>query len=48
MPKRLFDRRAITTLFATGWEMLAADERSTRRYGDEKLVWEVAAKKPAR
>jgi ubiquinone/menaquinone biosynthesis C-methylase UbiE len=45
MPKRLFDSRDIATLFAKGWKLLAADERITRRYGDEKLAWEVAAKK---
>ena len=46
MPKRLFDERDIATLFATGWETLAANEHVTRRYGGEKLVWEVATKKP--
>jgi ubiquinone/menaquinone biosynthesis C-methylase UbiE len=45
VPKRLFDERDIAILFATGWELLQADERVTRRYGGEKLVWEVAAKK---
>jgi SAM-dependent methyltransferase len=46
MPKRLFDRRDIAMLFATGWETLAANERATRRYGGGKVVWEVATKKP--
>jgi hypothetical protein len=46
MPKRLFDRRDIAMLFATGWETLAANERVTRRYGGGKVVWEVATKKP--
>ena len=45
MPKHLFDDHDIAILFATGWELLAADERVTRRYGGEKLMWEVAAKK---
>ncbi len=45
MPKRLFDRRDLALLFATGWERPTANERTTRRYGDEKVVWELAAKK---
>ena len=45
MPKRLFDSRDIATLFATGWETPAANEHTTRRYGEEKLVWEVATRK---
>ena len=44
-PKRLFDEHDVDALFATGWETLAANERVTRRYGGEKLVWEVATKK---
>jgi ubiquinone/menaquinone biosynthesis C-methylase UbiE len=45
MPKRLFDRASLDVLFENGWEMAEADERVTRRYGGEKLVWEVAARK---
>ncbi|HEX6710242.1 MAG TPA: class I SAM-dependent methyltransferase [Rubrobacter sp.] len=45
MPKRLFDRTSLDALFENGWEMAEADERVTRRYGGEKLVWEVAARK---
>jgi len=45
MPKRLFDKHDIAMLFATGWEALTANEHPTRRYGGEKVVWEVAAKK---
>lgn len=45
MPKRLFDRRNLDDLFEKGWEVAKADERVTRRYGEEKLVWEVAARK---
>ena len=44
-PKRLFDSQDITTLFAKGWDLLVANERVTRRYGNEKLVWETATKK---
>ena len=45
MPKRLFDRTSVDALFDIGWEVVKADERVTRRYGGEKLVWEVAARK---
>jgi ubiquinone/menaquinone biosynthesis C-methylase UbiE len=45
MPKRLFDRCDIATLFSAGWDTLTANERRTHRYGDEKVVWEVATKK---
>jgi SAM-dependent methyltransferase len=45
MPKRLFDRASVDALFETGWEMVDADERVTRRYGEKKVVWEVAARK---
>ena len=45
MPKRLFDEASLYTLFAKGWEILAADERTTLRYGEEKLVWEVVTRK---
>jgi SAM-dependent methyltransferase len=50
MPKRLFDRRSIEALFATGWELVSATERVTRKYGHEKTVWEIAARRtgPAR
>ena len=45
MPKRLFDRRSIDTLLAAGWEIIAADEHASHRYGGEKVAWEVAARK---
>jgi ubiquinone/menaquinone biosynthesis C-methylase UbiE len=45
MPKRLFDKHDVDKLFEKSWELLAADERVTRRYGGQKLVWEVAAKR---
>lgn len=45
MPKRLFDRTSLDALFENGWEIVAADERATRRFGGEKLVWQVAARK---
>lgn len=45
MPKRLFDRASVDALFEEGWDAVEADERVTRRYGGEKLVWEVAARR---
>jgi len=45
MPKRLFDRKGVDALFEKGWEVVVADERVTRRYGEAKVVWEVAARK---
>ena len=45
MPKRLFDRKGVDALFDEGWEMVDAVERVTRRYGEAKVVWEVAARK---
>ena len=45
MQKRLFDRTSVDALFEKGWEKVEADERVTRRYGEEKVVWEVAARK---
>ena len=44
MPKRLFDRESVDALFERGWEVMRADERVTRGYG-QKVVWEVAARK---
>jgi ubiquinone/menaquinone biosynthesis C-methylase UbiE len=43
MPKCLFDNQDLEALFKKGWELLAAEERITRRYGGNKLAWEVAA-----
>jgi ubiquinone/menaquinone biosynthesis C-methylase UbiE len=45
MPKRLFDKQDLEALFKEGWEILAAEERTTHRYGGQKLAWEVAAKR---
>jgi hypothetical protein len=45
MPKRLFDIHDITTLFAKSWDLLTANERITRKYGTEKLIWEVTTRK---
>lgn len=44
-PKRLFDRESIEALFG-GWEIIVAEERTTRRFGGSKTLWEVSAKKP--
>jgi SAM-dependent methyltransferase len=48
MPKRLFDHQDLEALFKKGWEILAAEERTTQRYGSKKLAWEVAARKANR
>ena len=45
-PKRLFDRESVDALFAPNWRAEAVNERTSRRYGDEKTLWEVVAKKP--
>lgn len=45
LPKHLFDRGSVEALFADGWEVVSAEERTTRRYGGEKTVWEVAARR---
>jgi allophanate hydrolase subunit 2 len=44
MPKRLFDRTSVDAIFEKGWEVVDADERVTRRYGGEKVVWDIAAR----
>lgn len=44
-PRRLFDRDDVLALFATGWDLLEATERTTL-YGDApKTLWEAMAKK---
>jgi hypothetical protein len=45
MPKRLFHRTSVDALFENGWKIVEASERVTQRYGAEKTVWEVAARK---
>ena len=44
-PKRLFDREDIVALFSPDWNIEAASERTTNRYGDKKTLWEVVATK---
>jgi ubiquinone/menaquinone biosynthesis C-methylase UbiE len=46
-PKRLFDRDDVTALFSQGWKIVDVTERTTSRYGAEKTLWEVVARKPA-
>ena len=46
-PKRLFDRKDVIALFSPAWQVEAAVERTTGRYGYEKVLWEIAARKPA-
>ena len=45
IPRRLLDKQDLDALFEKGWEILAAEERTTYRYGGKKLAWEVAAAK---
>ncbi len=45
-PKRLFDRDDIVALFRPDWKMVDAVERTSNRYGDEKTLWEIVARKP--
>ncbi len=44
-PKRLFDRDDIVALFRPGWKIVDAGERTTSRYGGEKTLWEIVARK---
>ena len=44
-PKRLFDWQNIDALFANGWSLVNAAERTTNRYGNEKTLWELIASK---
>ena len=46
-PKRLFDRDDVVALLRPGWKMVDAVERTTSRYGGEKTLWEIVARKPA-
>lgn len=45
-PKRLFSRDDVAELFSDGWKVVAAEERTTSRYGSEKTLWEVVAERP--
>ncbi len=45
-PKRLFDRDDIVALFRPDWKMVDAVERTSNRYGNEKTLWEIVARKP--
>lgn len=44
-PKRLFDRQSVDELFAHGWHLVSAAERTTNRYGNEKTLWEIVTQK---
>ncbi len=44
-PKRLFDRDDVTALFSPCWTIEDASERTTGRYGNEKTLWEISARK---
>jgi SAM-dependent methyltransferase len=45
MPKRLFDLQDLEAFFGEGWKLLAAEEHVTRRYGGQKVAWEVAVQR---
>lgn len=45
MPRRLFDKTSVDALFRVDWNLLSAEERTTPRYGGEKVLWEIAARK---
>ena len=46
-PKRLFDRDDVVALFRPDWKIEGATERTSNRYGGEKTLWEIVARKPA-
>jgi SAM-dependent methyltransferase len=46
-PKRLFDRDDVEALLSEGWKIVDAAERTTSRFGYEKALWEIIARKPA-
>lgn len=43
-PKRLFDRASLDALFLA-WTIEHASERTTNRYGGDKTLWEIVARK---
>ena len=46
-PKRLFDRDDVVALFSPGWNVESVAERTSGRYGSQKRLWEIVARKPA-
>jgi SAM-dependent methyltransferase len=44
-PKRFFDERATAELFANGWQLLAMEHQTTRKYVRQKALWEVVARR---
>ncbi|MBK1690203.1 class I SAM-dependent methyltransferase [Rubrivivax gelatinosus] len=44
-PKRFFDERATAELFASGWQLLAMEHQTTRKYVRQKALWEVVARR---
>lgn len=45
--KRLFDRDDVIALLSTRWRIEDLQEMTTSRYGYEKTLWEIVARKPA-
>lgn len=46
-PKRFFDERAVSELFARGWKLLSKEHQTTNKYVQTKALWEVAALRDA-
>jgi SAM-dependent methyltransferase len=44
-PKRFFDRAAMDSLFAAGWNCLSLEQYTTNKYPMPKVVWEVVLEK---
>ena len=40
-PKRFFDENAVHQLFADGWNIIALEHTTTKKYGKTKSAWEV-------
>lgn len=40
-PKRFFDESAVHRLFVHGWNMIALEHITTKKYGKARAAWEV-------
>ncbi len=47
VPKRFFDRETVTALFANGWRILTAEEKTISKYLHPKSVWEIVLDRSA-
>lgn len=41
-PKRFFDEESIDQLFSSGWQVLSREHLTTRKYIQQKALWELA------